>query len=239
MSLESELTFADFCTDLIWLDGSGIRFTQDALLISDLREGQDDWTEAENVRFYPWYNVFGIRNVKGTTVLREYARPEIEAWLGSLRWASAAYPYLHVVRTRLALILEGAPRSVRSKGGKARLKADVEQQRDAIEARFGRPLQGPVEMAIDVFSSEPVELPDVDRFSNSIMDVFQGMAYEDDKQVRHLRPRVHEAGSAFEHLECTSEPMLHFSIDDIPPGALYPLSSGIRDYYVVRIQPYG
>lgn len=239
VSLESEIIFMDSCHDLVWLYHGGIRFTQDALLISDLREGQDDWTQAGDVRFYPWHNVFGIRNVKRNTVLQEYERQDVEEWLRSLEWPSVDYPYLHAAPAQVSLMLKGAPRSVRSKGGKARLRADAEEQREAIKAGFGHPLLGPVEMAIDVFSSEPVALPDVDRFSNSIMDAFQGIAYEDDKQVRHLRPRVHEVAPAFQQLECTSEPMVHFSIDDIPPGALYPLCSGVRDYYVIRIQPNG
>lgn len=236
ISLESELTYADFCTEMIWLHRDGIRFTRDVLLITDLRQSDGDWAEAGKLRFYPWENVQGVRNVKGAAILQEYESDQIREWVSSLAQSRVTYPYLDVTRGHIAFVLEGAPRSVRSKGGKARLREEILKHRDTIGQALGRPMQGPVEMMIDVFSSEPVKLPDADRFSNSIMDAFQGLAYLDDKQVKHLRPRVFESSSAFERLECTSEPMPHFEIEDIPPGSLFPLATGMRDYYVVRIR---
>ena len=238
VSLESEITYTDFCKELIWLHRDGIRFARDALLITDLRQSDGDWAEAGELRFYPWDNVQGIRNVKGATILQEYECDQIREWVSSLAQSSVTYPYLGVTRGHIAFVLEGAPRSVRSKGGKARLREEVLRQRETIEDALGRPMQGPVEMMIDVFSSEPVSLPDADRFSNSVMDAFQGLAFVDDKQVRHLRPRIFESSSPFERLECTSEPMPHFEIEDIPPGSLFPLATGVRDYYVVRIRPH-
>lgn len=238
ISLESEITYADFCEEMIWLYREGIRFTRDALLITDLHEGQCDWAEAGELRFYPWDNILSIRNVKGVEVLQEYECHQIREWVSSLAHPSMTYPYLRATRGHIAFIVEGTPRSFRSKGGKARLREDVLSRREAIEASFGRALQGPVEMMVDVFSTSPANFPDVDRFSNSIMDAFQGLAYLDDKHVKHLRPRVFESSSAFERLECTSEPMPHFEIEDIPPGSLFPLATGMLDYYVVRIRPH-
>ena len=119
------------------------------------------------------------------------------------------------------------------------MKQDVAALRQPIEKGLGRPMTGPVELMIDVFSTEPLGLPDVDRFSNSVMDAFQGLAYTDDKQVVHLRPRVFESSAAFEVLECRSEPMPHFELEDVPPGSLFPLSHGIGDYYVARVRTAG
>ena len=108
-----------------------------------------------------------------------------------------------------------------------------------MESGFGSPLKGRVELMIDVFASESVGLPDVDRFSNSVMDAFQGVAYEDDRQVIDLRPRVFESREALMQLEVRSEPMSHFELEDVPPSSLFPLSQGIVDYYVVRVRVEG
>lgn len=238
-SVESEFRYADFCRELIWIHRDGIRFTPDALLITDLRATQDDWTQADSVRFYPWYNVLALLNIKGARTLHEYTVGEIKSWLSSLPVASVTYPLLHAEPHHLALAFVGTPRSFRSKGGRARLKADVEAQRRAVEAGFGSPLKGRVELMIDVFATESVGLPDVDRFSNSVMDAFQGVAYEDDRQVIDLRPRVFESREALKQLEVRSEPMPHFELEDVPPSSLFPLSQGIVDYYVVRVRVEG
>ena len=71
------------------------------------------------------------------------------------------------------------------------------------------------------------------------MDAFVGLAYKDDKQIVHLRPRVFESLSAFARLGCGTEPIPHYELEDIPPGSLFPLAGGIRDYYVVRIRAAG
>ena len=91
---------------------------------------------------------------------------------------------------------------------------------------------------IDIFSSDFSRLPDVDRTSITIMDAFEGTVYGNDKQVRHLQPRIFSSTSAYIKLECQSEPMEHYTVENIPAGSLYPLATGILDYYVVRIITY-
>jgi len=236
VSMESEIQYADYCREMIWLHRDGIRFTANALLITDLRRNDSDWTEVHALRFYPWENVLSILNVKGDATIQEYTREQIREWISSLELPPVTYPLLYVEHGYLVLALEGAPRSVRSKGGKARLKQDVWGLQRTIEAQFGSPRSGPIELKIDVFSDEPMSLPDVDRFSSSIMDVLEGLAYKDDKQVVHLRPRVFESSAAFVKLECRSDPMPHYEVQDIAPGSLFPLAEGFCSYYVVRVR---
>lgn len=239
VSLESEIQYADYCREMIWLHRDGIRFTAGALLITDLGANDGDWTEARTVRFYPWHNILGILNIRGATTLQEYTCEQIREWLSSLMPPVITYPLLHVESRCLALILTGAPRSVRSKRGKARLKSDVRSLQRTLQERFGSPMSGPVELMIDVFSTQPASLPDADQFSNSVMDAFEGLAYKDDKQVVHLRPRVFDSAAAFFGFECRSEPMPHYELEDIPSASLFPLTGGIPDYYVVRIRAAG
>ncbi len=148
------------------------------------------------------------------------------------------FPFLQVRTGSVACIFEGIPKSVRSKGGKQRLKQEVNNLKSEIQRSFPTPDTGHVEMMIDIFSSNPKELPDVDRLSISVMDAFEGIVYEDDKQVRRLQPRIIETVSAYKRLECTTDPMAFLEVENLPVGSLYPLATGVLDYYVVRILTY-
>ncbi len=238
LSLESAIRYADYCQEPLWFHRHGIRFTAAAFLITDLGAKDGDWTEAHTVRFFPWESVLGILNIKGAVIPQEHTCEQIREWLSTLQRPAVTYPLVHAESRCLAVILIGTPRSVRSKGGKARLKSDVWSLQPTIAEHYGSPKGGPVELTIEVFSTQP-DLPDVDRISNSVMDAFVGLAYKDDKQIVHLRPRVFESLSAFARLGCGTEPIPHYELEDIPPGSLFPLAGGIRDYYVVRIRAAG
>lgn len=235
--VESEIVFADYCTDMIFIYKNAIRFTPQALLIIKPTYDQDDWIQAESIRFYAWDNVLSFQNVRGSSVLAEFDQSTIRKWLASLPFLAHRPPFASVQEGNLVFFFEGVPRSVRSVGGKRRLKERVQEIRSTVTEYYPTPCCGPVEMMIDVFTSSPAELPDVDRLSTSLMDAFQNLVYKDDKQIRHLQPRVFESRSAFERLECRTEPMEHFEVSGIPPASLYPLAMGIADYYVVQLYP--
>lgn len=235
LSVESEITYTDFCTENIFIYNNGIKFTPKALLMIYPAYEHDDWIEAETIKSYPWENVYNIQNVRGNTVLEEFEHAKIAKWLSSLPCKDVKYPFLHVRTGNVAYIVEGVPKSERSKRGKQRLKEEIQKLEPVIQRSFYRPVIGPVEMMIDIFSFNPEKLPDVDRLSISIMDAFESIVYASDKQVRHLQPRVFESGTAYERLECKTDPMPHYEINNIPAGSLYPLSTGVLDYYVVRI----
>ena len=238
LSVESEITYTDGCKDMIFLYKNGIKFTPKAFLILRQTFEYDEWLGAGTIGFYSWDNVCNIQNVKGITVLEEFNRVDIAEWLAGLPSRDLKYPFLHVRTGDVAYIVEGAPMSVRSRKGKERLKEDVHSLKPLFQDFFQRPATGPVEMMIDIFSSNRERLPDVDRLSISIMDAFEGLVYTSDKQVRYLQPRVFDSVKAYEPLECRTEPMEHYEISNIPAGSLYPLATGVLDYYVVRIHTY-
>jgi hypothetical protein len=88
-------------------------------------------------------------------------------------------------------------------------------------------------MSIDVFSTKLFELPDLDRFTHPILDAFEGILYKNDKQLNELKPRVIDSSKIIVKLECP-EPMSLFEIKNITTGSLFPLSIGLRDYFVIR-----
>ena len=68
------------------------------------------------------------------------------------------------------------------------------------------------------------------------MDALQGVAYEDDEQVVDLRPRDFGSAEGLRQLAIAPEPMSHFEIEDVAPAALFPLSTGVTDYYVMSVR---
>jgi hypothetical protein len=238
LSVESEITYIDFCKEMIFLH-KDIKFTTKALLMLYPADCHDDWIEAESIEFCPWDSVYNIQNVDGITILEEFDHAEIVKWLMSLPSKNVKYPFLHVRTGSFACIFEGVPKSARSKGGKQRLKEEVNNLKSSIQRSFPTPDPDHVEMMIDIFSSNPEELPDVDRLSISIMDAFEGIVYLSDKQIRLLQPRVFESEAVYEQFEWRGEPIPHgLEIKNIPAGSLYPLATGVLDYYVVRIITY-
>ncbi len=115
------------------------------------------------------------------------------------------------------------------------MKSIAEELEPSIKAAYPVPTCNAVQMRIDVFSSNPISLPDADRLCKSIMDAFEGIAYVSDKQVTDLRPRIICSKDAYSVVRLQTEPMPHFEVDNMPAGSMYPLASGILDYYVIRI----
>ena len=238
ISIESEITYSDYCKHNIYVHKYGVKFTDKALLMLYPSKEQDDWIESKSIDFCPWDNIIGIQNIRGHEILEEFSSSEIKRWLSTITTTRVHYPFLHAERGHVVYIVQGVPKSERSKKGKKRLKQDVRKRIDFIQKHFGSPAKGPVEMLIEVFSTDPNQLPDVDRMSITIMDAFEGTVYETDKQVRQLNPRVFSSTSACKKLQCQTEPMEHYEIENIPAGSLYPLSTGVLDYYVIRIITY-
>jgi len=239
LSVESVITYTNCCQEMIFAYKNGIKFTSKALLILHPAHNLDDWIEAELIELCPWDCVHNIQNVDGSTVLQEFDHDEIAKWLLSLPCREVKYPFLQVRTGNIAFIFEGVPKSARSKGGKQRLKEEVNNLKSDIQRSFPTPDMDHVEMIIDIFSSNPEGLPDVDRLSISIMDAFEGIVYASDKQVRRLQPRVIESVAAYKRIECTLDCSVDLlEIENIPAGSLYPLATGVLDYYVVRITTY-
>lgn len=238
ISVETEITYSDYCVDTIFVYKHGIKFTDKALLFLEPPREHDDWTEAEFIAFCSWENINGFQNVRGSEILEEFSRSEIDRWLSTIPTPRLQYPFLKAERGDVVYIARGIPKSERSRKGKRRLKEEVLKRKDLIQDHFGSPATGNVGIMIEVFSSDFDRLPDIDRMSITIMDAFQGTVYENDKQVRHLQPRVFSSTTAYTKLECQTEPMESYEIANIPAGSLYPLATGVLDYYVVRIITY-
>jgi Holliday junction resolvase RusA-like endonuclease len=237
ISLESVITYTDFCQEPIFTRKEDIRFTPKAMLLRNSSHSMiwDEWIEEEDIDFCPWDCVHNIQKIYVKAVLQEFDHAEIAKWLLSLPRLEFNYPFLHVRSGNVACIFKGIPKSERSKGGKQRIKQEAKNLKLEIQKYFHAPDPDHVEMMIDIFSSHPKDLPDVDRLSISIMDAFEGVVYLNDKQVRRLQPRVIETETAYRRLECTSDPMALLKIENMPSGSLYPLANGELDYYVVRI----
>ncbi len=241
VSIESEITFSDYCSDLLFPHRDNIIFTSKVLLFTYPKNGfgsiQDDWLEVEHLEFYPWDNVLTIKNIKGDKVLEKFDQKQITEWASTICDPQIDYPFIDARRGNIAFIVAGSPRTVRSKGGKIDFRRQVESRREEIERVYPQPFKRNVEMKIDAFleNIHRNDRPDIDRLSTLITDAFQGLAYVDDKQIRDLRPRIIDVSEAFKKLECRTTPMDSFSLDDIPIGSTFPLAMGIRNYYVVRI----
>ncbi|MDY6790205.1 MAG: hypothetical protein SWH54_02945 [Thermodesulfobacteriota bacterium] len=238
LSLESEIIYSDYSRSMIFVYRHAIKFTDKAILILYPAKDHGDWIEAESIDFSPWENIIGFQNFRGSDAIEEFSRPEIDNWLSTIPTSCLQYPFLYARQGKVAYIVEGVPKSAHSRKGKERLKQEVLKRKDLIQEYFGSPATGPVEIMIDIFSSDFKRLPDVDRASITIMDAFEGAVYENDKQVRHLQPRVFSSTSAFIKLECQTEPMEGYTVENITAGSLYPLATGVLDYYVVRINTY-
>jgi Holliday junction resolvase RusA-like endonuclease len=245
LSLESEITFSDYCINQIFPYRDNIKFTSKSLLFFHPKAGwekynSDDWVEAESLDFYPWYSILGFRNIKGDRILQEFDEAVINKWLTTVTDPQLYYPYINVRKGHIAFIVTGKPRSVRSKGGKLRLKKEIALKKKDIERIYPQLFDKNVEMQVDIFLEDVDrnDRPDVDRLSSLIMDAFEGVAYINDKQIKDLRPRIIDVSQAFTKLECRTDPMDCFSLDNIPAGSVFPLAMGIKNYYVVRISYY-
>jgi len=222
-----------------------MRFNSKSLIFFFPKEGfrnfSNDWIEVESLDFYPWYNILSFLKFdeKGT-ILEEIGETEITNWLSTINDPIFDYPYVNVIRGHIEFIILGKPRSIRSQRGKYRLTKEVESKKEEIVKLYPQPFAGNVEMKVEIFLEDvnSNDRPDIDRLTSLITDAFEGIAYVDDKQIRSLSPKIIDVSQAFTKLECRTDPMGHFSLEDIPIGSIFPLSMGIKNYYVVRINYY-
>lgn len=242
LSLESEITFSDYCKDQMFAYRDTIKFTSKSLIFFHPKAGwekygSDDWIETESLDFYPWHSVLNFQNIKGDKILQEFGETEINKWLPTINDPELDYPYINVRKGHIAFIVTGKPKSVRSRGGKLRLKKEIAAKKKDIARIYPQPFRRNVEMKVEIFLEDvdSNDRPDVDRLSSLIMDAFEGVAYINDKQIKDLRPRIIDVSQAFAKLECRTDPMGCFSLDNIPTGSVFPLATGIKNYYVVRI----
>lgn len=243
LSAESEITFSDYCRDNIYLYKDRIKFTSKSLLIFHPTYGtseyaSDDWIDCESIEFHPWSTVIGFQNIKGTRVLREYDKKDIDTFLATIKDYGISYPFVHVRKGNMAYVNLGMPKSFRSAGWRKRIRADVMATKTKISRILPQPWKHNVEMKVDVFSDGTEEHPDLDRLAGPMIDAFQGVAYYNDKQIKDLQPRMIDVSKAYQVLECRTNPMAAFSIDHMPTGSMYPLSLGILNYYTVRLMFY-
>lgn len=241
---ESEILFSDYCSTPLFPCRDKIKFTSKSLLFTYPKEGferiTDDWIEVESLDFHPWENILMIRNSEDSSVPDEVQEPALNEWLSTINDPVINYPYVNVREGNIAYIFLGKPRSMRSKGGKLNFKEKVESKKEEVIRLYPQPFGGHVQMKIDIFLEDIHEndRPDIDRLSTLITDAFQGIAYVNDKQIRDLRPRLIDVSQAFRKIECRTDPMESFGLDDIPIGSVFPLAMGIRNYYVVRVLYY-
>lgn len=244
VSPESHIIFSDYCTNLLFPYSDKIKFTSKAILFTYPKKGfehiADDWIEVDTVDFHPWDNILSISDSEESFVPSDIQQPALTEWISTINDPVIDYPYVSVREGNIAFIFTGKPRSERSKGGKLDFKKKVESRKEQVARFYPQPFTGHVQMKIDIFSEDihENERPDIDRLSTLITDAFQGVAYVNDKQIRDLRPRLIDVSQAFRRIECRTDPMDSFSLDDIPIGSVFPLAMGINNYYVVRILYY-
>jgi len=243
LSAESEMTFSDYCRGNIYLYKDRIKFTSKSLLFFHPMYGtsehaSDDWIDCESIEFYPWSSVIGFQNIEGMKVLKEYNKKDITAWLATIEDYEISYPFVDVRRGNMAYVNLGMPKSTRSRGWKKRITEDVIATRTRVSKVLPQPWKHNVEMKIDVFFDGTGEYPDLDHLAEPITNAFEGLAYDNDKQIRDLRPRMIDVSKAYQVLECKTNPMSSFSVDHMPTGSMYPLSLGILNYYTVRLMFY-
>lgn len=241
--MKSEITFSDYCKDQIYVYKDRIKFTSKALLffhpIYGIGEHEnDDWIDCEIIEFYPWNSVINFQNIKGNKVLKEYNKKEIDSWLAKIKDYKISYPFVQVRRGNIAYLNLGIPKSIRSTGWKKRIKEDVNSVRSEISKILPQPWKHNVEMRIDVFSDGTEEHPDLDRLAGPITDAFEGIAYDSDKQIKDLKPRMIDVSNAYQVVECKTNPKDCFSIDHITTGSMYPLSLGVLNYFAVQMMFY-
>jgi hypothetical protein len=237
---ESEIAYTDGCREIMIKWENNVKFTSKAILSYDrmylpIRQRDDDWIETTLVEFCPWHNIEAIYKIKQDKLLNTYNSDFLKKCLLEIQDPEMRYPFLRVSPWQIVYIDVGKPKSSRSKGGKRRFREDVMVHLDKIQRIFPNPPRGKIEMKIDVFFESNENHADVDRFSTHILDAFNGIAYKDDKQVKDLRPRVLDVSRAYDVLECRTEPMGLFSVDNIPTAVLFPLATGVTSYYAVTI----
>ena len=241
LTFESEVLFSDYCKRTIFVGRpERIKFTKDLLLFCD-RDNyyghdyeSDDWLEWERIEICHWQNILGIDIVKGSNTKRTIKKEELDDWLDQQKVPKINFPFWNIRKGNITAIINGRPHSERSKKGNEKIKAIIRSSENRIKKILPSPYSGHFQMSIDVFSTKLFKLPDLDRFTHPILDAFEGILYKNDKQLNELKPRVIDSSKVIVKLECRSEPMGLFEIENITTGSLFPLSIGLRDYFVIR-----
>ncbi len=172
VDVESEIVFADYCKDNLFVYRDGIRFTKHALLIVEPTSHQNDWLNAESIRFYAWHNILSIQNIRGKTVLSEFDHSQIKAW-----FLRSHRPIMHchslTLEKESCLLFSRSSTFSAKRRGKA--KTETMGRGNTTDGFADLPITLPrsVEMMIDIFTTSPAELPDVDRLATVLMDYIQ------------------------------------------------------------------
>jgi hypothetical protein len=233
---ESEILFADGSRELFLELYEGMRYTPELLLLCNGGLPNDDWQESETIQICPWNNILGIHVIDGSKLRRVIGSQELSTWRSALPSIPCSLPYIDVTDDNIVIILSGRPYSERSQRSAGRQQRSLQTLYPEIRSVIPAPRTEPMAMNIEVFTTEADQLPDVDRLAKPIMDVFKGVVYRDDKQVRSLQPKVLDVTNAFITLECRTVPMALHEVGHVPVGDLFPLANGIWDYYTVRMR---
>lgn len=239
LTFESVVLFSDYCELPIFIHPERIKYTKYMLLFCDRDRflGYEfyDWLEWDRIEICPWENILEINVMKGVDIKRSIKREEIDTWLSQLNDQKMDFPFSNIRKGEITIIVEGRPHSERSKKGSENIRNIIKSFGPQIRNILPVPISKPIQIGIDVFSLGSLEIPDIDRFTHPILDAFEGLIYEKDRQIKELKPRVFDSSKAIVQLECRLEPMGLYEIENIATGALYPLAKGVMNYYVIRV----
>jgi len=241
LTFESEALFSDYCRDTIFLKPERIKYTKELLLFCDNDHYRgsdyeyDDWLEWDRIEICHWQNILGIDDLQGSTTKRSITKEELDAWLFQHKDPEIVLPFSNARKGNITIIIDGRPHSERSKKGSERIKTIIRSYEFQIKKVLPVPLSRQIQMSIDVFSTDDLEIPDIDRFTHPILDAFEGLVYKNDKQIKELKPRIIDTSKVIVKLECRTEPMGLFEIENITTGSLFPLAKGFMNYFVIRV----
>ena len=131
--------------------------------------------------------------------------------------------------------MDGRPYSERSRKGSNRIKRVIKSFIAEIKQILPKPTTKPIYMFFEIFSTDPSNLPDIDRLTHPIMDAFEDIVYYNDKQIRELKPRIFDSTKLLVNLQVQTHPMGLHMIESIPSGSLYPLCKEVKDYFAIRV----
>lgn len=239
LSITSKVLYSDYCEDPILFSTypESVKFTKDVLLFCERSrnvEEADDWLEWDRVEVCPWNNIIEINHSD-----KKIKKEELDTWLLQQEDHVMELPFCNARRGNITVIMKGRPYSERNRPKKKETIKTIKSFSSQIKKILPNPITGkqqiPIEVFIDVFSRQKGNFPDTDRLVPPILDAFQGLVYENDRQVKKHQPRVINTSKVFERLECRTIPMGSFEIDNITTGALFPLAKGCTDYFVIRV----
>jgi hypothetical protein len=208
LTFESEVLFSDYCKDTIFVGHpERIKFTKDLLLFcdSDNYYGRDyeidDWLEWDRIKICQWQNILEIDVVDGSNTKRTINKKELDSGLNHQEGPKISFPFFNIRKGNITVIIEGRPHSERSTKGKEKIKTIIRSSGDQIRKVLPAPRSEHIQMSIDVFSTELSKIPDIDRFTHPILDAFEGIVYNNDKQLKELKPRCIDSSKAIVKLE--------------------------------------